>query len=86
MNILSHWTMPARAAGLILLAGFVATVAVNWPGHLSYDSILQLLQGRTGVYNTWHPPVMAWLLGLGDALVPGAGLFVAFDTALAFGA
>ena len=86
MTVLSNWTLPARATGLILLIGFAAIVAVNWPGHLSYDSILQLLQGRTGLYNTWHPPVMAWLLGLGDALVPGTGLFVAFDAALGFGA
>jgi hypothetical protein len=29
---------------------------------------------------------MAWLLGLGDGIVPGAGLFVAFDAVVAFGA
>ena len=43
-------------------------------------------EGRTGVYGTWHPPVMSWLLGLGDALLPGTGLFVLFDIVLAFGA
>jgi hypothetical protein len=69
----------------VLVAGFVATAAINWPGHLSYDSILQLQQGRTGLYNTWHPPVMAWLMGLGDAVLPGSGLFVLFQTAMAFG-
>ncbi|MEI9995856.1 MAG: hypothetical protein WDM91_14765 [Rhizomicrobium sp.] len=80
------WTGAAIAAAGFILAGSVAAIAVNWPGHLSYDSILQLLQGRTGLYNTWHPPVMAWLLGLFDAVVPGAGLFVVFDVALGFGA
>src|SRR6185437_8627228 len=79
-------SLPSAVAGAILLAGFAATVLVSWPGHLSYDSILQLLQGRTGIYNAWPPPVMAWLLGLGDALVPGTGLFVTFDVLLAFGA
>jgi len=86
MNAFSHWTLPAKIAAVILLAGWVVCIAVNWPGHLSYDSILQLLQGRTGRYNTWHPPVMAWLLGLGDRIVPGGGLFVALDATLAFGA
>ena len=86
MTILTNASTPARIAGAVLVAGFAATLAANWPGHLSYDSILQLLQGRTGLYSTWHPPVMAWLLGLGDAIVPGTGLFVAFDGALAFGA
>ena len=48
--------------------------------------MVQLLEGRTGVYSTWHPPVMSWLLGLGDAIVPGTGVFVTFDVALVFGA
>ena len=57
-------------------------MAIAWPGYISYDSALQLLQGRAESYNTWHPPVMAWLLGVADATVPGAGLFVVFDAAL----
>jgi 4-amino-4-deoxy-L-arabinose transferase-like glycosyltransferase len=80
------WNLQAKVIAAILAAGFVLTVAVNWPGHLSYDSVLQLGQARSGVYNTWHPPVMAWLMGMGDALIPGTGLFTAFDAALAFGA
>ncbi|HEX7758096.1 MAG TPA: hypothetical protein VF459_01235, partial [Caulobacteraceae bacterium] len=77
---------PAWIAGLILLAGAAVSLTVNLPGHLSYDSVVQLNQGRTGVYNLWHPPVMAWMLGLADAVRPGAALFVAFDVALIFGA
>ncbi|HXC54346.1 MAG TPA: hypothetical protein VNU97_03550 [Rhizomicrobium sp.] len=86
MNDTSNEAAARRVAIAVILAGWIATLASNWPGHLSYDSILQLLQGRTALYNTWHPPVMAWLLGLGDAVMPGAGLFVAFETCLAFGA
>lgn len=78
---------PVRAAvAAILIAGWIVTLAISWPGHLSYDSIIQLHDGRTGFYHSWHPPVMAWLLGLGDALVPGAGLFIALDATMAFGA
>ena len=72
-------------AAAILGLGFVLSLAVNWPGHLSYDSVIQLLEGRTGVYAGWHPPVMSWLLGLFDALVPGTGLFILLDTALLYG-
>lgn len=86
MKTPTGWTGPKTFVAAFILAGFAVTVALSWPGHLSYDSILQLHQGRAGVYNNWHPPVMAWLLGLGDALVPGAGLFVLFDCLLAFGA
>jgi hypothetical protein len=68
----------------VLLFGFAAVVVVNWPGHLSFDSLVQLNDGRTGRYHTWHPPIMAWMLGLGDRLLRGPGLFMAFDAGLLF--
>lgn len=72
--------------GVALALGAAACLALNLPGQLSYDSVLQLAQGRSGVYNAWHPPVMAWMLGLGDAAIRGTGLFVVFDVVLIFGA
>ena len=60
-------------------------MAANWPGQLSYDSVVQLAEGRSARYGNWHPPVMSWLLGLFDVVVPGAGLFFLFDAALLFG-
>ena len=68
----------------VILAGFVAMLALNLPGHLSYDSVIQLLDGRSGQYHTWHPPVMAFLLGLGDAVLRGSGLFMGLNAALCF--
>ena len=67
---------PRSVGAGVLVAGYVLMLALNWPGQLSYDSIAQLHDGRTGIYNAWHPPVMAWLLGLFDAFVPGTGLYV----------
>src|SRR5579864_8251639 len=71
-------------AGLLIL-GTAAMLALNLPGQMSYDSVSQLLQGRSGVYDSWHPPVMAWLLGLLDRLWPGTGLFLLFDSLLLLG-
>jgi hypothetical protein len=73
------------ATAIILIAGLAFTLALSWPGHLSFDSIVQLHDGRTGFYHSWHPPIMAWLLGMGDALMPGTGLYVLFVAALTFG-
>ncbi len=70
----------------IVLLGATATLVLNLPGHLSYDSVVQLAQGRAGIYNSWHPPIMAWMLGLADAAVRGTALFVVFDVLLLFGA
>ena len=72
----------AGAAAIIL--GCAVSLAQNWPGQLSYDSVAQLHDGRTGHYNAWHPPVMAWMLGLADAVHPGTGLFIMFDAILFF--
>ena len=72
-------------AGLLLL-GFALLLALNWPGQMSYDSVVQLADARSGQYDSWHPPVMAWLLGLGDHLLPGPGLFLLFVAGLLLGA
>ena len=58
-------------------------LALNWPGQMSYDSVAQLAEARKGFYHSWHPPVMAWLLGVFDSLVTGTGLFIVFNGALA---
>jgi hypothetical protein len=79
-------TNPRLWAAGILVAGYAVTLAVNWPGHLEFDSIRQLLEGRRGLYSNWHPPIMSWMLGAFDAIVPGGALFVLFDATLAFGA
>jgi hypothetical protein len=71
--------------GVIVLVGYGASLWANFPGHFSPDSLWQLTQGRLGVYNEWHPPAMAWLLGLADRLTPGAPLFIVFDGAIFFG-
>jgi hypothetical protein len=71
-----------RIAAAILVVGWGAMLALNAPGQLSYDSVEQLANGRDGYYNSWHPPAMAWLLGLFDRLLPGTALFLLFQTAL----
>jgi hypothetical protein len=79
----SRW--PLIFASSILLVGFLTMLAVNLPGHLEFDSIRQLLEGRRGVYSNWHPPVMSWLLGVADTIEPGAAAFVILDAAMVFG-
>jgi hypothetical protein len=70
---------PRIAAAAVFIVGFAASLSLNWPGQLSYDSVVQLHDGRLGHYNPWHPPVMSWMLGIADGIHPGTGLFVLFD-------
>jgi hypothetical protein len=74
-----------RLLALLLAVGAAASLGLNWPGQFSPDSVWQLQQGRAGVFNSWHPPVMAALLGLFDRLAPGAPGFIVLQAALGFG-
>jgi hypothetical protein len=81
------WTQAPRwIAGAIIVLAAAATLVLNLPGHYSYDSVVQLAEGRTGSYAGQHPPVMSWLLGLADRVRPGGALFVVFDVLLVDGA
>ena len=81
------WKAPPRfAAAAVIVGGGLISLWLNLPGHFSYDSVVQLAEGRAGVYSGEHPPVMSWLLGVADALKPGASLFVVLDTLLIDGA
>jgi hypothetical protein len=84
MQLPRDLSAPKLAAAAVFAGAYAAVLAFDFPGHLSYDSVVQLLEGRSGVYADWHPPVMSWLLGLGDAVLPGTGLFVCFNAALLF--
>ncbi|GAA0536572.1 hypothetical protein GCM10008941_15310 [Rhizomicrobium palustre] len=73
----------------VLSFGAIAIYVLNYPGSLEYDSLVQLVEGRTASYSNWHPPVMSFLLGLSDWL-PGppaiwylAGLYFILFGALA---
>ncbi len=66
--------------------GLAACLAINLPGHYSVDSVSQLAQGRAWAFDDWHPPIMAWLLGLAARVTPDAALFMAGDAVLFFGA
>ncbi len=85
MTSRGHRWPSARTLTLAILGlGFVAVLAANLPGQLSYDSVIQLSDGRTGHYHSWHPPIMAWTLGVLDAVLPGPALFVVLDAGLFF--
>lgn len=85
MQFRPAFSASAIATGALITIGFVLCLAINLPGHLSFDSVVQLFEGRTGVYGNWHPPLMSWLLGAFDRLVPGTSLFVILNAAILFG-
>ncbi len=69
------------AVGLALLF----TVWFYYPGYISYDAIDQLNQAREGVFRDWHPPLMAFLWGGLDRVLPGPGLMLLWQNLMFWG-
>ncbi|NOH01444.1 MAG: hypothetical protein HND47_05430 [Chloroflexi bacterium] len=62
---------------LLLAACIAATLFIFQPGYMNTDAVDQLGQGRSGLFNDWHPPVMSWTWGLLDRIAPGPlGMFL----------
>ena len=59
------------ASWLLAVAGFFLTVYAFHPGLMSVDSVAQYRQVLTGKYTDSHPPVMAFIWGVLNRLVPG---------------
>lgn len=85
MTPVSQQSLQTQVTIALILAGFVFSLAANLPGHLSYDSVVELTEGRLGAYAGWHPPMTSWLLGLLDAILPGTALFVVLNTLMIYG-
>lgn len=78
--------LPRLVYVLVAAAAFGLMLRLNWPGHLSVDSVLGLHEGRFGVRETWNPAIFGWLLGVLDRIVPGGGLVGVLNGVLLFGA
>jgi hypothetical protein len=59
----------------VVIAGFAVIAALNLPGHLPFDSVTGLWEGRTHVRMSWGPRMYSAILGFFDSLVPGTSLF-----------
>ena len=68
---------------LVVSILYGVTVTLNWPGHYSVDSIVQLAEGMTGYYFSIHPALMSQVLGSVSALF-GHGVFMAISSSLFF--
>lgn len=66
----------------LILLSWLLSLALNAPGQLSFDSVVQLLEGRSGIYAGAHPPLMSAVLGFFDQIVPGTALYLVFSSAL----
>lgn len=70
------------ASVAVFIAGFALYVALLYPGFMTVDSVVQILEGRDGVFSDWHPPAMALLWGWVDRVIAGPTGMLFIQTAL----
>lgn len=78
------WTTRHLLAGWAILLAVVAT-ALHAPGHVSYDSTIQLLEATEGKSSSWHPPFMSALLQAFGGGTRATTAFVLVCTAMTYG-
>ena len=66
----------------LFLSAISILFLIFFPGSMTYDSLQQLEQARLGVYDNWHPPVMAVLWHYLVKVVDGPGLMLVFHMAM----
>ena len=67
---------------LICLTGFFVSIAAFYPGFMSPDSIDNFNSGRQGIFRDIASPVMSYLWGLLDTIIPGPALMFLLQTFL----
>ena len=67
---------------LICLLAFAFVSWSFYPGIMTADSIAALAQGRSGIYGDLNAPLMSWLWGRLDSVVPGPALIFVIHLAI----
>jgi hypothetical protein len=70
---------------LVALAGVILAMIAYFPGYMSPDSIWQLAQGRSRIFDDTHPPLMALIWGALDKLWRGPAPMVLLQNVLFWG-
>ncbi len=72
MSIEPATRLKPRHVAIVAIIFCIASLALFWPGTAMYDTVAQYRQVLSGVYDDWHPPVMARVWALLAAFGPGA--------------
>ena len=60
----------------------IVLLAVHWPGHSSYDTLVQLRDGLSRSYESNQPPAMSWLVASALQTPLGFGALLAINIGL----
>lgn len=54
----------------------VAACVLNYPGHMSFDSLVQLSEGRSGNFVSFNPPFASMIVAFFDKIHEGTGVLM----------
>ena len=74
--------LAARSPRQLLIAGWLGCVLLCYPGYLSFDSIEQLGQVRSGDFSDAYPPIMSFVWRLLEWVFAGPFLVLALQMGL----
>lgn len=63
---------PALLWFAVLATGYLLILRLNYPGHMSVDSVISLAEGRRGVRIVFGPPMYSSILGAFDRITPSS--------------
>lgn len=70
----------SKSLAYAMVGGFVVFAClVNFPGHLSLDSLVQLSEGRSGNFVSFNPPFASVLIAVFDRIHAGTALLMTFN-------
>lgn len=76
MRVRRPGSSAAIAYRAVLALGVAVMLALSFPGHLTYDSVTQLMEGRANAQQSWGPAIYAWVLGLSDRISGGTRAYL----------
>jgi hypothetical protein len=71
-----------RSPRWILVAGWIVFMLCAYPGYLSFDSVAQFTEVRTGVFSDAYPPVMSQLWSVCEYVIAGPASMLAIQGGL----
>ncbi|MFN4177065.1 hypothetical protein [Phenylobacterium sp.] len=70
----------------VAVAAYVLIVKLNFPGHMSVDTVISLAEGRSGVRIVFGPPIFSAILAFFDRIAAGSAAYLAVVPLLLVGA
>ncbi len=68
---ISHENNMKTVTSAFFASSYLIYILILYPGFMSTDSVVQILESRNGSFSDWHPPFLSLLWGYIDRIIQG---------------